>query len=168
MKTNEKYYIVYFKSITQYDRTNKGYYVGYKDKCEDNYSDNFVFAKRYKTLGPAFNRAYINYNGSYSVKLIKQIEEGIDIFSDARIEVVRIDNVRKRKLTKINGGSDSPIKNLGVVPKEEILQFLQKEADKVFRKRKSMYWEPYEEVKTATPEEIDDFCSHLDNIKNEK
>jgi hypothetical protein len=167
MKTTEKYYIVYFNSITQYDITHTGYYVSYKNKLEDNYSDVFVFAKRYNTIGLALKRANINYKGSYAVNLIKKIENGVDIFSDTRIEVVKIDNIRKRKLTKLNGESDSPIKNLGVVSKEEILQFLQKEADKILRQRKSMHWESQEEIKTATPEEIDDFCSHLDKIQNQ-
>ncbi len=54
-----KYYIVYFDSITQYGITNRGYYVSYKDKLEDKYSDNYIFAKKYKSLGGALTRAGI-------------------------------------------------------------------------------------------------------------
>jgi hypothetical protein len=166
MKESEKYYIVYFNSITQYSKTNKGYYVSYKDKCEDNYSENFVFAKRYKTLGSALNRAYVNYKGTAALKIMRKIEAGEAYLpEDVRIEVIRIDNMRKRKLSKLKGESGEAIRNLGVLPTEELYKFLQKEVDKACRSDK--YFNPNAEPeKNATQEDIDDFCSHMDNVHN--
>lgn len=169
-KSTEKFYIVYFKSITQYDITNSGYYVSYKDKCEDNYSDNFIFAKRYKTLIPALNRAHIDgYRGTGSMRLMKLIEEGKNPFPEnVRIEVVKIDNLRKRKLSKLNGKSSDPIRNLGPLPTEEYYEFLRKESDKFARSREGKayfkYHEEFVPEKDATPEDIDDFCSHMENL----
>lgn len=164
-----KYYIVYFDSITQYGVTNGGYYVSYKDKCEDNFSDNFVFAKRYKTLGPALTRIGLKYNASNSVKCISLLEKGEKIFyGGRRIEVVNIPSERKRKLSRLNGGNSDPIKNLGEISNDELIQYLRKNADRFLKSLDGKYFQMSDTV-TATKEYIDDWCSHMDNIlHNEK
>jgi len=169
-KKTEKFYIVWYKSITQYNITNSGYYVSYKDKLSDNYSDNFVFAKRYKTLAPALTRAGIwDYKGTAALRMMKLIEEGKNPFPDnSRIEVVRIDNMRKRKISKLNGESGDPIRNLGPLPTEEFYEFLRKQAKKFYSSSEGKYYQNFVPEKDATPEDIDDFCSHMDNVmKNE-
>lgn len=163
MNSQSKYYIVYFDNITQYDITNKGYYVGYKNKIEDHYSDDYIFAKRYKNLSSALNRAYINWKGYSSYKILKKIENNEFFMSDVRIEIVKISNTRKRKLDKITSSVSEPIKNLGEVSKEEFYDFFKKEADKFITKNN--YVEPVLE-KNATEEDIDDFCLHMNNVLN--
>lgn len=66
-----KYYITHFTCITQYDITNKGYYVKYKDKLQDEYSDNWMEAKRYKTLKPALTRLSYIFPDNYEYVLSK-------------------------------------------------------------------------------------------------
>ncbi len=56
------WYIVYrepFKSVYKKDLEN-GYYVGYKNKCEDSYSPNWFEAQKYKSLGAALTRLNVN------------------------------------------------------------------------------------------------------------
>jgi len=53
----ERYYIVYLNHTTNsYGELVGGYYVGYKDKCSDKFSDMYIEAKRYKSLVVAFSR----------------------------------------------------------------------------------------------------------------
>lgn len=54
---SERYYIVYLNHTTNgYDEPVGGYYVGYKDKCSDKFSEMYIDAKRYKSLTAAFTR----------------------------------------------------------------------------------------------------------------
>lgn len=169
-KATEKFYIVYFKKITQYNITNSGYYVSYRDKCEDNYSDNFVFAKRYKTLAPALSRANMyDYKGTGSMRMMKLIEEGKNPFpDDVRIDIVKIDNMRKRKLSRLKGESGEAIRNLGPLPMEEFYDFLNKQSKKFLKSKNGQCYQNFVPEKTATEEDIDDFCSHMDNIKKQE
>lgn len=154
---NEKFFIVYSKY---------GYYVSYKDKISNNYSDNFIFAKRYKTFGAALSRAFLyDYKGVNAIRYMNKIENGESPFEDnIKIEVVRIDNLRNRKLRKLSGESSDAIRNLGQIKIEKIYDFLKKEADKFLRSTNGKYYNHVPE-KTATQEDIDDFCAHMDNIK---
>lgn len=154
-----KYYIVYFDSITQYHKTNKGYYVGYKSKIEDEYSDNFIFAKKYKTLGSALKRIGLYYKFSDSLKYISELEKGNDIFGNDKIEIVKISNSRTLKLNKINGNDYSAIKNIGKISNNELIDFLRKEANKFLSSTEGKYYKITSNIKTATEDEIDDFCS---------
>jgi len=88
-----KFYIVWFDSITQYDVTNHGYYVGYKDKCEDYFSENYIFAKKYKSLGAALTRIGISFTDYDSVRIIKKIN--LDIKNSLLLN-------RKKKLSKLD------------------------------------------------------------------
>ena len=55
--------------------TGVGYYVGYKNKLEDNFSSNFIEAKRYKSIGPALTRLGVNYIPGMSMeKLLSTIK----------------------------------------------------------------------------------------------
>lgn len=154
-----KFYIVYFDSITQYHKTNKGYYVGYKNKIEDEYSDDFIFAKKYKTLVPALTRIGLNYKNSSALNCISELEKGNDIFNNNRIEIVKLSNSRTQKLNKINGKDYSPIKNLGTISSNELIDLFRKEADKFSRSNKGKYFDVVSDIKNATEEEIEDFCS---------
>ena len=161
----EKYYIVYFNKITQYHKTNKGYYVGYKDKIEDNYSENFIYAKRYKTLGAAITRTGLKHNGSRAVKLIESLENGDDIFENiSNIEIISIPNERKLKLSKLNGENCDRIEKLGKISNDELIKYFRKEADRFLKSLEGKYYNVALDTKSATEEDIDDWCSHMDKI----
>lgn len=53
-------YIVYKEPYTSYGIEQGGYFVSYKDKLSDNFSDKWYHAKRYKTIGPALTRLGIH------------------------------------------------------------------------------------------------------------
>lgn len=154
-----KFYIVYFDSITQYHKTNKGYYVGYKNKIEDEYSDDFIFAKKYKTLGSALKRIGLDYKHNSALKYISELEKENDIFNNNRIEVVKLSNSRTQKLNKINGKDYSPIKNIGKISSNELIDFFRKEGDKFLSSKECKYYKISSNIKSATEEEIEDFCS---------
>ena len=54
------WYIVYRERFKSYGIEQGGYYVGYKNKLCDNYSQNWFEAKRYKSLGSAIDRLGID------------------------------------------------------------------------------------------------------------
>ena len=147
-----KYYIVYYK--------NTGYYVSYKNKIEDNYSDNYIFAKRYTKLAYVFNKIGLDYKGHHAAKYFSLLEQGIDIIPDnIVVEVVKLPNKRAQKLNKIEGKDYSTIKNLGKISNNEFIDFLRKENDKFLSSNEGKYYKITSNIKTATQEEIDDFCS---------
>lgn len=148
-----KYYIVYYDYGPK-----KEYYSGYKNKIESEYSDNYLFAKKYKSLSGALNRTYTPYKKHDAVKLVEKLEKNRTIFDNGGIEVISIPNTRKRKLDIINGMSDSPIKNLGDISNNELFDFLKKEADKFLRSGDGRYYH-INETKTATEEDIEDFLN---------
>jgi hypothetical protein len=123
----ERFYIVWFHKTPQGFRNtltgDSGYYVKYKDKCSDEFSKNYILAKRYKAIGSAITRCSqgraasdkaiakdivkIFENNHYVMRQIKlsrilntnkPIDYNIkdDIFENARIDVVEIDegNIR--------------------------------------------------------------------------
>jgi len=171
-----KYYIIYYDSITQYSKTNKGYYVSYKNKIEDNYSENYILAKRYMSLGPVLNRIGIEYKHYSSVKNVKDIYVKIE-------NSVKVN--RLRKLFKINSNENNhnevnlinilpnnlrieiieiegnDIKNLGLVPNTEIYDLIKKGSYEYLKKYPEINTIP---EKNATKEDIDDWCSHMDNV----
>lgn len=155
-----KYYIVYYINTNQYNITNKKYYVSYKDKTEDNYSDNYIFAKRYTKLIYVFNKIGLEYKGYHATRYIHLLEQGKDIIPDnIGVEVVKLTNNRSQKLSKISGKDYSPIKNLGKISSNELIDFLKKESDKFLSSNEGKYYDKMDIIKTATQEEIDDFCS---------
>lgn len=171
-----KYYIVLFKD--------SGYYVSYKDKISDNYSENFIEAKRYKSIGSVLYRIGIDYKNFHSANILKEIEfliknskkiqrrnklnklnnvitddngiKLIDFFENASVEIVEIKN--------------NSIVNLGSA-NLEIYDFLKKENDKFLAKQKNNFkkLDPFltekdkkllsSETKNATQEDIDDFLN---------
>ena len=80
-----KYYIVF---------SERDYYVSYNDKVSDTYSNNYIEAKRYKTLGSALSRAGLNYKKHVAVIELKKIDEKIK--NSTKIQ-------RRKKLQKLSG-----------------------------------------------------------------
>ncbi|MCK9446559.1 hypothetical protein M0Q50_06810 [bacterium] len=66
------YYITYFNDDVVYGEHYTGYYVKYKDKCSDVFSNNYIDAKRYKTIKPAFNKIRLNTNQDF-IELYKKM-----------------------------------------------------------------------------------------------
>lgn len=63
----EIFYIVY--------HNNSSYYVKYKDKGSDFYSDYYQEAKRYKSIAPALSR--LGYSTKFNAKeLMKRLNDG--------------------------------------------------------------------------------------------
>lgn len=175
-----KYYIVWYNSINQYWKNQHGYYVSYRDKLEDNFSKNYIDAKRYKTLGFALSRLGMNYTGYGARDFINKLD--FQLKNSKKIS-------RRRKLSKLDNKdfqlNDSDYESinmlgfgeridileidgnnitfLGKVSNKELYDHLNKESDKFLRKNK-FYTETKTEIKDATPEDIDDFCSTVDNI----
>lgn len=58
------WYIVYKEKFKSYTETGGGYFVGYKNKIEDTYSDNYVEANKYKAIGAALTRLGIEIKPS--------------------------------------------------------------------------------------------------------
>ena len=113
-----KYYIVYFENQSQ-DITQKGYYVGWKNKGEDYFSDNYIFAKRYKSLGPALSRAKIDYTNFDAIRTVKNIN--LKIEKSIRIQ-------RRKKLSKLNNieySSDNDINLIDILPKDIRIEALE-------------------------------------------
>jgi len=54
------WYIVWREPFKSYDIEQGGYYVSWKNKLSDNYSNNWFEAKRYKSLGSAIDRLGID------------------------------------------------------------------------------------------------------------
>lgn len=152
----EKYYIVYNKNL--------GYYVGYKNKIEDEYNKNFIFAKRYKTLGSAITRSGLIHGGYHSVAIINRLENNEDIFEDLKIEIIKIPNDRYRKLKKLKGENYEEIKNLGQISNDELIKYFKKESDKFLSSRDGKYFNIKSDTTTATEEYIDEWCEHMDNL----
>jgi len=168
-----RYYVVYHESITQYGITNKGYYVSYKDKLEDRYSESFIDAKRYKILGPALSRKGIQFSDYGAVETIREINTLIE----KSIKIQRIDKLRKldnkeelsfeRKLeladpivkgieiVEVNGNS---IENLGNITNKEVYDFIKPKADK-FKAKHKITDDAEIPLRDSTPEEIDDFLN---------
>lgn len=61
-------YIVHFDKHTSYGIKQGVYFVSYKDKLSDNYSENPIDAKKYKTLGSAITRLGLNVGKIDSVE----------------------------------------------------------------------------------------------------
>lgn len=164
--------------------TSSGYYVGYEDKISDKYSPDYIFAKKYKTLGFALSRLGMNYKRNKATELIRLVDyrinkslkikrrkklskiEGFDFqLNDMDLESVIdsiIDGKKSIERVEINGNI---IKNLGKVSNKEIYDYFKKESDKFIRSIRSPYYEPSNlELRDSTPEEIDDFCLALDSI----
>lgn len=57
------YYIVYRNRYESYGIEQKGYFVGYKNKLCDKFSDHPNMAKKFKTIGPAVGRLHAEMHG---------------------------------------------------------------------------------------------------------
>lgn len=60
-------FIVYRESFKVYGTPQGGYFVSYKDKGSDYYSDNWFEAKRYKSIGPCLTKLNIDLSGIFSI-----------------------------------------------------------------------------------------------------
>lgn len=61
-------FIVYREPFKLYGELQEKYFVSYKDKCSDKYSDKWFDAKRYKTIGPAITKLGLTFDkGMYSI-----------------------------------------------------------------------------------------------------
>lgn len=89
-------YIVFKEPYTSYNIPQGGYFVSYKDKLSDNFSNNWYDASRYKNLGPALTRL-----GIYGLECTS-----IDSFIKVNIDSIRSEQVKRDiKLKKILGDS---------------------------------------------------------------
>lgn len=89
-------YIVFKEPYTSYNITQGGYFVSYKNKLSDNFSDNWYDASRYKNLGPALTRL-----GIYGLECTS-----IDSFIKINIDSIRSEQIKRDiKLKKILGDS---------------------------------------------------------------
>lgn len=165
-------YIVHYRS--------KGYYVSYKDKLEDNFSRNYIDAKRYKTLGFALGRLMFNFKNWGAREFIrdfdKKLQKNVKVVRRQKISKINNEDFEIKKedyesidildgrgridVLEINGNN---IKFLGKIPNKEIYDHINKESQN-FLNRNKYYSESSVEIKDATPEDIDDFCSMIDNI----
>ena len=85
-------YIVWREPYISYDIPQGGYFVSYKDKCSDNFSDNWFDASRYTSLGGAISRL-----GIYGLECVS-----IDDFIKVNLSVHNnIDVEREYKLSKL-------------------------------------------------------------------
>ncbi len=83
----EKFFIAYHKNGRFSADTESGFFVKYKNKIQDEYSNNYLFAKRYKSIGSILNR-FNYFSSNYNPKLeviLEYIEFQIKKQSD-RIE----------------------------------------------------------------------------------
>lgn len=158
-----KYYIVYNLD---------SYFVGYKNKGENEYSQSYVFAKKYKTLGGALNRLGISNNlhdmrkmrdkfDNHPIVLRQKklntinntnheiIFKGIKPFEYGRIEILNIE------------GTD--IKNLGNINNDVLYEYFKKQYKRLYSKAYGKLYgsagkEEYElKIEKPTEEEMDDF-----------
>ena len=82
-------YIVYKNPYKSYNIHQEGYFVSYKDKLCDNFSDNWIDAKRYKTIGPALSRLGIYGLECTSIdNFLKSNKIDKSILRDLKIESV--------------------------------------------------------------------------------
>jgi uncharacterized membrane protein len=89
-------YIVFKEPYTSYNIPQGGYFVSYKNKLSDNFSDNWYDASRYKNLGPALTRL-----GIYGLECTS-----IDSFIKINIDSIRSEQIKRDiKLKKILGDS---------------------------------------------------------------
>ena len=147
MKKNE-YFIIYHNDGRFSDDVSGGYFVAYKSRDADNYSESYLQAKQYKTLGQIVKRfGLYKQDFQYALELKKtadkQIQEqlskkkklhnilnksdnvnlnweDIHIFSQGRIEKITMHGNKKPDLTSAN---------------KEIYEYISKIVDE-FEKRK--------------------------------
>lgn len=84
-------YIVWREPYKSYDIPQGGYFVSYKDKLCDNFSDNWFDASRYTSLGGAISRL-----GIYGLECVS-----IDGFIKANMDPKNIDVEREYSLSKL-------------------------------------------------------------------
>ena len=129
-KNKDEYYIIYHNDGRFSDDIGGGYFVSYKNRNADNYSESFLQAKQYKSIGNVVKRFNLHKdNPQYSLELKettdKQIHnilskknklhnildkkekvklnwEDIRIFSQGRIEKITMNGNKKPKLESAN------------------------------------------------------------------
>jgi hypothetical protein len=187
-----KHYIIYYDNITRYGISDSGYYVGYRDKLSDKYSNSYLFAKKYKTLGPVLNRLNFNCTGYNAINIIRQIHVSINnsLIISRRKKLLKLDNkdfndnitniidniglnffkdARQDARIEVIEIDGDHITNLGKISNLEVYNFIKKEADKFAAKSNIKIFENKNyESEVFTEKDVDDFCYHVDNILNEK
>jgi len=127
----KNYFIIYHNIGKKINDTNGGYFVSYKNKYADNYSDSYLQAKKYKTIKQILKRFDLNENNIiYAIKLKenadKQIQKEllkkkkihtildkqqddikldwskINIFSQGRVEKIIFNDNKKPELKSAN------------------------------------------------------------------
>jgi len=129
MKKSE-YFIIYHNEGRFADDTGGGYFVSYKNRFADNYSEIYLQAKQYKTIGQILNRFDLNKkNRQYAIELKKNADiqiqeqlvrkqkfhnildkqdkiglnwEKIQIFTQGRVEKITLNGNKKPELRTAN------------------------------------------------------------------
>jgi len=154
-------YVVYHnKGRFSSDNNKKGYFMSYKDKISESYTENIMKAKEYKSLRSALSRIYnMSYLASYS--------EIIEKFENSEIRKQKISNLTDkeyvRDFSKIRffDGFIEKIewsKNVEysvVSAHEEIYDYCKKHLKKKIKKNKKITHHDYDVVIIDDPD--DDF-----------
>ena len=117
----------------------KGYYSSYKNKG-GKINLNVPIIYRKKSIKTTRRKKL------YKLENLDNPDANFDFLDGDRIEMIEIEG--------------NNITHLGQITNEEIYEFIKSQADKFIKKHKIIDHIP---EKNATEEDIDDFCSHMDN-----
>jgi len=168
----ERFFIVYHNSSkkSQYNRNTMynfggGYYVSYKDKLGDSYSDNWILSKRYVNLGSALNRLGIYFDTPNDTKeILYKFENSKSVQRQKKLSRLVLENIKidfsnaeiltngRIEVVEING---SKINNLGEIDKNELYHFFCKKRETL--KKKHPYFFEKLKVNTDKGDLNDDF-----------
>jgi len=146
------YYIVYKNRYESYGIEQVGYFVGYKDKLCDKFSEHPNMAKKFKTLGAAITRLGVAIDG------FRSYEEWLEVFvSDSTHREVALAEVlgQKGEFVEFVKGRIEKISEDGTVVSdvgEEVLDYTKNLFKKRDMKVKSTYSGYVDEYIAETPE----------------
>ena len=146
------YYIVYKNRYESYGIEQVGYFVGYKDKLCDKFSEHPNMAKKFKTLGAAITRLGVAIDG------FRSYEEWLEVFvSDSTHREVALAEVlgQKGEFVEFVKGRIEKISEDGTVVSdvgEEVLDYTKNLFKKRDMKVKSTYSGYVGEYIAETPE----------------
>lgn len=142
-------YIVYREPYKSYDVHQEGYFVSYKDKLSDKFSNNWIDAKRFQTIRPAITRLGIyglecsdidnfykanklNKTELRNIKLKSILNDNSD--DDMILAILR----SKGRIEKVieNKNSDFPLSVTNC--EKEIVEFIKNKINKNQKKIKNM------------------------------
>ena len=146
-------YIVYREPYKSYGVHQEGYFVSYKDKLSDKFSNNWIDAKRFKTIGPVLTRL-----GIYGLEC-NDIE---NFFKANKLNKTELRNIKLKSILNDNNSDDdmilAVIRSKGRIEKvienknsdfplsvtnceEEIVEFIKNKINKNQKKINNMYSE---------------------------